>query len=86
VSTGTMLMTDRQSRKGFRNPALLEEEAAALENLATDMRAIAAALRSQRIKSIEVDGVGKLHRAFDLVYEYLSKVDAAFAIAKRMNR
>ena len=86
MSAGTLLMTERQSRKGFRTPDSLEREAADLETLATDLRAIAAALRAQRIKSVEVDGVGKLQRAMDLVYEYLSKVDAAVAIARRLKR
>jgi len=77
-------MTERRTRKEFRTAAIFRQEASSLDSTADELRAIAEAMDKLKIKSVDVDGVGKLERALVLAQEYLAKVDSALAIAKRM--
>ncbi len=81
VNTGTMLMTERRSRKGIGTPQSLIGDAEKIEELAKDLRAFATVMKSGSVRSFEIDGNSKLDRGLSLIRQYVQRVDEGIAVA-----
>jgi len=82
VNTGTMLMTERRSRKGIGTHRTLMADADRIEELANDLRVFARVLKTGPVDSFEIDGNSKLDRGIALIRAYVQRVDEGIAVAR----
>lgn len=81
MTSGTVLMTERRSRKGVMTTETLTDDSRKLSELADELICIVDSMRHSSIEAIEVDGVHKLQRGLELAYDYVSRVEAQVRIA-----